>query len=59
LAGIATYRELVPGFQALLEQCQGELGCFYMEIRSLSKLPKSERLAQLKTKSQLSLTVQY
>jgi predicted aminopeptidase len=59
LAGIATYRELVPGFQALLQQCQGELGVFYTEVRTLSKLPEAKRLARLKTKSQLSLTVQY
>ncbi|MDX2481245.1 MAG: aminopeptidase [Desulfuromusa sp.] len=59
LAGITTYRELVPGFQALLEQCQGEFGCFYAKVRTLSKLPEAERLARLKAKSESSLTAQY
>ncbi|MDX2495789.1 MAG: aminopeptidase [Desulfuromusa sp.] len=58
LAGIATYRELIPGFQAMLKQCQAELGCFYEEVRTLSKLPGSERLVRLKTGSQLELAAQ-
>jgi len=58
LAGIATYRELIPGFQAILLQCQGDLGCFYGEVRTLSKLPGTERLVRLKTDSQPELAVQ-
>ena len=58
LAGIATYRELVPGFQAILAQCRGELGCFYEKVRSLSKLSQAERLAQLKGVPQPPVTAQ-
>ncbi|MFK5925577.1 MAG: aminopeptidase, partial [Desulfuromusa sp.] len=58
LASIATYRELIPGFQALLKQCQGKLGCFYGQVRALSKLPRAERLAQLKIMGQATLTAQ-
>lgn len=48
LAGIATYRELVPGFQAILQQCQGDFACFYKQVRSLSKLPEAKRREKLK-----------
>ncbi|MFK5926485.1 MAG: aminopeptidase, partial [Desulfuromusa sp.] len=58
LAGIATYRELIPGFQAILVQCHGNLECFYGEVRTLSKLPESERLVRLKTDSQPELAAQ-
>ena len=58
LAGNATYRELIPGFQAILLQCQGDLGCFYGEVRTLSKLPGDERLVRLKTSSQPELAAQ-
>lgn len=58
LAGIATYHDLIPGFQAILLQCRGDLGCFYEEVRALSKLPESERLVRLKSGSQLKLAAQ-
>ena len=58
LAGIATYRELVPGFQTMLQQCQGNLGCFYERIRVLSKLSKKERREKLKSDSQPQVAVQ-
>ena len=58
LAGIATYRELVPGFQAILQQCLGDLGCFYEETRTLSKLPEAERREKLKSVSQPELAAQ-
>lgn len=48
LAGIATYRELIPGFQHLLQQCQGDFSCFYTQVKKLGKLSKTERLSQLK-----------
>ena len=48
LAGIATYRELMPAFQALLRQCGGKLDCFYAAVAKLGKLPQAERLARLK-----------
>jgi len=55
LAGIATYRELVPGFQTLLQQCLGDIHCFYQETRALSKLPKAERRKKLKRSPQPEL----
>ena len=48
LAGIATYRELIPGFQIVLRQCQGDLSCFYIQVKKLGKLSRAERLSQLK-----------
>ena len=47
LAGIATYRGLVPGFQKVLQQCRGDFGCFYTQVKKLGKLPRVERLSQL------------
>jgi len=58
LAGIATYRDLIPGFQTMLKQCQGELGCFYEQVRLVGKLPKDERLVRLKGVSPSKLAVQ-
>lgn len=58
LAGNATYRELIPGFQTILLQCHGNLECFYGEVRILSKLPEAERLVRLKIGSQPELAVQ-
>jgi predicted aminopeptidase len=51
LASVATYQDLVPGFQAILQECHGKLGCFYTEVAKLSKLPKPERLARLQDQS--------
>jgi len=48
LAGTATYRELIPGFQNLLQQCQGDFSCFYTQVKKLGKLSRTERLSQLK-----------
>lgn len=56
LAGIATYREFIPAFQTLLQQCGGKLDCFYAEVDKLGKLPHAERLAKLKSFSQPVLT---
>jgi len=58
LAGIATYRDLIPGFQEILRGCQGKLDCFYEEVGMLSKLPKAERLIRLKAGSQPELATQ-
>jgi predicted aminopeptidase len=48
LATIATYREQVPAFQALLAAKHGDLPAFYAEAGRLAKLPAAERSAQLK-----------
>lgn len=43
LASIAIYTQLVPAFQALLAQQQGDLARFYQAVRDIAKLPESER----------------
>ena len=40
---IATYYELVPRFNRLLDQCKGDLPLFYREVRRVAKLSKEER----------------
>jgi predicted aminopeptidase len=47
LVSIATYNELVPAFRALLAQEDGDLARFYTAVKSLSRLDKPERTAQL------------
>jgi predicted aminopeptidase len=48
LATVATYRDRVPAFQALLESKRGDLPAFYAEVGRLAKLPAAERTARLK-----------
>ncbi len=52
LASIATYRDLVPGFQAMLEQNQGDFSRFYDEVARLSRRPEPQRYFQLKGRFQ-------
>ena len=40
---ISTYYAGVPAFQRILEECGGELACFYEECRRLAELPAEER----------------
>jgi predicted aminopeptidase len=47
LAALATYYELVPAFQALLTQHEGDLRAFYRSVRKIGMLPKAERHARL------------
>jgi predicted aminopeptidase len=44
---VATYYDLVPAFQHLLQQSAGDLNEFYREVRIVSKLPKVERHRKL------------
>ena len=44
---VATYHDLVPAFQHLLQQNAGDLEKFYREVRIVSKLPKAERHRKL------------
>lgn len=44
---VATYYELVPRFNRLLEKCKGDLPTFYAEVRRMAKLSKEERDAIL------------
>lgn len=43
LASISTYTRLVPAFQALLAQQNGNMGQFYEMVKEISHLPESER----------------
>jgi len=47
LASVATYRDLLPGFQNLLSSCNGDLKLFYQKVEELSRLPRQQRLATL------------
>jgi predicted aminopeptidase len=49
LASIATYTQLLPAFQALLVQQHGDLERFYAAVKDMSRLPKSERAATLRS----------
>ncbi len=49
LASIAIYTQLVPAFQALLAQQQGNIGRFYTAVKALSVLPQNERTAKLQS----------
>lgn len=42
LVPIASYNDLVPGFRALLSDCDGDLACFYAASDALAKLPGNE-----------------
>lgn len=48
IASVAIYTQLVPAFQALLERESGDLGRFYVQVKSLADLPKEERAAALR-----------
>jgi predicted aminopeptidase len=47
LGTVGIYRDLVPAFQALLQQHNGDLQAFYDAAKRLSKKPKEERTAEL------------
>ena len=49
LSSVASYYELVPAFQALLQQSGYDLGRFYSEVRQLGSMPKAERRAKLQS----------
>jgi len=40
---VATYNELVPAFNRLLEDLKGDLPLFYKEVRKIAKLSKDKR----------------
>lgn len=48
LAAVGAYHDLVPAFEALLEQHGGDLRRFYAEVRRLAALAKAERDAELR-----------
>lgn len=48
LAAVGAYHDLVPAFEAMLEQQGGDLRRFYAEVRRLAALAKAEREAELR-----------
>lgn len=49
LVSVAAYSELVPAFQRLLKEKNGDLAAFYAEVKALAKLPEAERRSRLGT----------
>jgi len=47
LASLATYRDLVPAFQALLASHGGDLKLFYATVAEIGRLSSNERIARL------------
>ncbi|HOX88992.1 MAG TPA: aminopeptidase [Burkholderiaceae bacterium] len=47
LGAVATYNDMVPGFEALLAAEGGDLPRFYAKARELASLPRPQRHAQL------------
>lgn len=47
LASVATYHQLVPGFEQILRDQGNDLPRFFRAIKQLAKLPKTERTARL------------
>jgi len=47
LGSISTYTQQVPAFTALLKRENGDLAKFYVEVKALAALPKSERSRRL------------
>jgi predicted aminopeptidase len=54
LNSVAAYYDLVPGFEHLLEQNDGDLGKFYEAAERLSKVPKPERQERLRSLGSIS-----
>jgi predicted aminopeptidase len=48
LATASTYTGLVPAFQALLQQQDGNLGSFYEKVKEIAGLPAPERIVVLR-----------
>lgn len=51
LSSVATYNDLVPAFQVLLQQAGNDLQTFYLEVKNFAALSDEERLAKLKSLS--------
>jgi len=60
LALVATYREYVPAFRALLRECNGDFTAFYRAARKLGELPeplRKQRLQQLAGRAETQTAV--
>lgn len=51
LASVATYYELVPAFEALLQNVDADLAAFYAEVKRIGSLPEATRMAELQALS--------
>lgn len=51
LTSVATYHDLVPGFQTLVQNNDGDLQQFYRECQNIAKLKPDERLRILEQQS--------
>lgn len=49
LSSVATYHDLVPAFQSLMQQVGYDMKKFYAEVKVLGALPENDRLAKLKS----------
>ena len=49
---VATYHELVPAFQNLIQHAQGDLKQFYQICQNLARKPKVKRLQELQNETQ-------
>ncbi|MDZ7751114.1 MAG: aminopeptidase [Gammaproteobacteria bacterium] len=47
LATVALYHDLVPGFEALLQEAEGDLPAFYRRVEALAALDRPARRARL------------
>lgn len=47
LASIAVYTQLVPAFQAMIREANGDLPAFYAEVKRVAELSRAERDAHL------------
>ncbi|MDP1950006.1 MAG: aminopeptidase [Nitrosomonas sp.] len=47
LATVSIYTQLLPAFQALLAQQNGDMGQFFKVVKEISKLPQDERISVL------------
>jgi len=57
LASFATYSELVPGFERLLAEADGELERFYASVKALAELDKAERWRRLRSQDSATSTI--
>lgn len=49
LSAIATYDDYVPAFEAILQQCDFELECFYVEVDQIAALDAEQRDIRLRS----------
>ena len=53
MASVATYHDLVPGFEALLARHQGRMASFYAEVAEWAELPREDRRRRLASAAHL------